>query len=601
MGAYALDNKQLRQGDEESSFAGVTISLYRNGEPNPCGIDPLSGVDIYAAFHKVKKERKSSKKTKYHFDSILTEVIGHNPQPTPTPGGNGYDECGPERPPSNIVGKSNNGKQWGRGLDYSIYEGASPYISFCDMGEEHTVLMPDHDKLVPVVVSKSGGDGKQESLPCHYYTREGFRISSMKDLEKAVLAAKNQKAAEKEEEDGGGQQDCTVGSDGEEICPSTPTTDLKIFAVPAGRVFMFAPTYVGEVFNLHHMKDQYQRDVSLVVLSLVPRVFDVLNFFDPDESNTIVARALAEKSETHRMKRSSTGASGYNVNSQRTSDNGFDTNGATAIAVKRRCMSALGFDEYHESYTDGLQVLRYNKTTAYIPHLDWIDDPMGKETHDYITSKKGTNRFATILLYMSDLDDSDGGETVFTQGWPDQPEKDRISKNDALAALRESGEVDFLKRNSWQETMVANCRSRLSVRPHNARAVLFYSQHPNGEEDQASLHGGCPVLSEVNTKWAANLWAWNGPRVGYPGSPINPKFADEEKNKEKIKTSADGSQQVTFQNMGKNPAFKDVDIYFEDQFWADFTHGSPQVSVNTFDGHTWNIKQKSDKKVLLTW
>lgn len=53
--------------------------------------------------------------------------------------------------------------------------------------------------------------------------------------------------------------------------------------------------------------------------------------------------------------------------------------------------------------------------------------------------------------------------------------------------------------------------------------------------------------------------------------------------------------------MGRNPAFKDVDIYFEDQFWADFTHGSPEVAVNTFDGHTWNIKQKSDKKVLLTW
>lgn len=150
-------------------------------------------------------------------------------------------------------------------------------------------------------------------------------------------------------------------------------------------------------------------------------------------------------------------------------------------------------------------MLRYNKTTAYIPHLDWIDDPQEKEKHDYITNKKGTNRFATILLYMSDLDDSDGGETVFAKGWPDQPEKDRISKNDALAALRESGEVDFLKRDSWQETMVANCRSRLAVRPHNARAVLFYSQHPNGEEDHASLHGGCPVLSEVNTKWAVSI------------------------------------------------------------------------------------------------
>jgi len=227
--------------------------------------------------------------------------------------------------------------------------------------------------------------------------------------------------------------------------------------------------------------------------------------------------------------------------------------------------------------------------------LDWIDDPMGRETHDYITSKKGTNRFATILLYMSDLDDSDGGETVFTKGWPDQPVGDRISKKDALNTLRESGEIDFLQRDSWQETMVANCRSRLSVKPHNARAVLFYSQHPNGEEDHASLHGGCPVLSEVNTKWAANLWAWNGPRVGYAGSPINPKFADQEEKK------VYGEQQIQFTNTGGNPLYAEVDMYYEDQFWAPFSHGSPTVKVNTYDGHIWNIKRKSDRKVLLTW
>jgi hypothetical protein len=29
-------------------------------------------------------------------------------------------------------------------------------------------------------------------------------------------------------------------------------------------------------------------------------------------------------------------------------------------------MKVLGFDTYIESFTDGLQVLRYNKTTAYI-------------------------------------------------------------------------------------------------------------------------------------------------------------------------------------------------------------------------------------------
>ena len=45
-------------------------------------------------------------------------------------------------------------------------------------------------------------------------------------------------------------------------------------------------------------------------------------------------------------------------------------------------MMISGFDEYEESLTDGLQVLRYNKTTAYIPHLDWIDDIQKQNEHD---------------------------------------------------------------------------------------------------------------------------------------------------------------------------------------------------------------------------
>jgi hypothetical protein len=38
--------------------------------------------------------------------------------------------------------------------------------------------------------------------------------------------------------------------------------------------------------------------------------------------------------------------------------------------------------------------------------------------HDYDSARKGGNRFATILLYMSDLGPEDGGETVFPKGWP---------------------------------------------------------------------------------------------------------------------------------------------------------------------------------------
>jgi len=42
----------------------------------------------------------------------------------------------------------------------------------------------------------------------------------------------------------------------------------------------------------------------------------------------------------------------------------------------------------------------------------------GQLEHDYESGGTGGNRFATILLYMSDLGPEDGGETVFPKGWP---------------------------------------------------------------------------------------------------------------------------------------------------------------------------------------
>ena len=63
-----------------------------------------------------------------------------------------------------------------------------------------------------------------------------------------------------------------------------------------------------------------------------------------------------------------------------------------------RCLSVLGFDEYHESHTDGLQILRYNETKAYVEHMDYLDNNPS-EDYDYDSAGKGGNRFATILLY----------------------------------------------------------------------------------------------------------------------------------------------------------------------------------------------------------
>ena len=129
---------------------------------------------------------------------------------------------------------------------------------------------------------------------------------------------------------------------------------------------------------------------------------------------------------------------------------------------------------------------------------------------NYDSAGKGGNRFATVLLYMSDLPEEAGGETVFSEAYPPEiPESERRSLKEALQDLRESGDVEGsgIEKGSWEEEMVAKCQSRLSVQPKSGRAVLFYSQFPNGEQDFMSKHGGCPVLK--GQKWAANLWVWN--------------------------------------------------------------------------------------------
>jgi hypothetical protein len=130
---------------------------------------------------------------------------------------------------------------------------------------------------------------------------------------------------------------------------------------------------------------------------------------------------------------------------------------------------------------------------------------------NYDSAGKGGNRFATVLLYMSDAVEGAGGETVFSEAWPPgHGASEQKPLAEAISELRASGDAAAagIEKGSWQEKMVATCRTKLSVRPWRGRAVLFYSQFPDGKVDSMSKHGGCPVLND-QPKWAANLWVWN--------------------------------------------------------------------------------------------
>jgi hypothetical protein len=58
---------------------------------------------------------------------------------------------------------------------------------------------------------------------------------------------------------------------------------------------------------------------------------------------------------------------------------------------------------------------------------------------------------------------------------------------------------------NWSE-----CASRfLAVKPNKGDAILFHSMKPNGELEERSMHGACPVISGEKwsmTKWWAARW-----------------------------------------------------------------------------------------------
>lgn len=103
---------------------------------------------------------------------------------------------------------------------------------------------------------------------------------------------------------------------------------------------------------------------------------------------------------------------------------------------------------------EGLQLLRYNHDQKYGAHYDYLFDEQG--------TANGGNRLATVLVYLSDVEE--GGETVF----PNVP-----------VPSTQTAEAGFSK-----------CAMEgLAVRPRKGDAVLFWSLKTDGRLDRGSLHG----------------------------------------------------------------------------------------------------------------
>lgn len=134
-----------------------------------------------------------------------------------------------------------------------------------------------------------------------------------------------------------------------------------------------------------------------------------------------------------------------------------------------------------------------------------------------------------------------------------------------------------IKPGSWQERLIVQCRTRLAVKPRKAEAVLFYSQHPDGRLDEAALHGGCPVLR--GTKWASNLWVWNGPVHGDDTQDAKAAHPPQERS-------------VIAEFGATVPGYS---LYWKDTFFGKLEPGMP-IRMNTFPGHEFRVFEGDDEE-----
>ena len=181
-----------------------------------------------------------------------------------------------------------------------------------------------------------------------------------------------------------------------------------------------------------------------------------------------------------------------------------------ARLLQRRVASLLRLPaEVLARNVEPVLVVHYAERQFYEPHLDAFASARGgaaactqeaPEHSDprYQPAAGGSNRHATVLVFLTDGAPGGGGHTIFPLATPSAnvSAADFGSAHDAAAAGAPTCEF------AGQPVATG-----LMVQPARGDALVWYNQHPNGSLDARVRHGACPVLS--GEKAAANVWVWN--------------------------------------------------------------------------------------------
>jgi len=350
---------------------------------------------------------------------------------------------------------------------------------------------------------------------------------------------------------------------------SSTVAAADVWAVPSGVHWVWPTVRVG-----HSTTTRVGENPAVFVetLSLSPAVFRLRSFFTEDEALKVVER------NKPLIKPSEVGLVGRAGDKTRTSSNAWDTSSPMARTLIGRAFDLLKIDASRK-LEDGLQVLHYENEQWYKPHVDYFTSSNGGGNgvgadafaNAVPTRNNGTNRFATVFLYLSDA--GRGGETCFPLS--------TTHAGYAGGRLTHPGteKTPGFIRNDDAKWVCNESSEALRVAPRIADAVLFYSQRGDGSLDPRSLHGSCPI--HEGEKWAANLWVWNRPRDAI----------------DKAKDVAKRQMKATFVNHGHNS----VDLFWKQDGAPNelaligTVHAGGSQDMNTYPGHVFVAKVHSDQ------
>ncbi|XP_050214958.1 probable prolyl 4-hydroxylase 3 [Mercurialis annua] len=202
------------------------------------------------------------------------------------------------------------------------------------------------------------------------------------------------------------------------------------------------------------------------ILSWEPRAFLYHNFLSKEECEYLIALAKPHM-EKSTVVDSKTGRS--KDSRVRTSSGMFLRRGRDKI-IRNIEKRIADFSFVPAEHGEGLQILHYEVGQKYEPHFDYFLDEFN--------TKNGGQRTATVLMYLSDVEE--GGETVFPTA---------------------KGNVSNVP---WWNELSECAKQGLSVKPKMGNALLFWSTRPDATLDPSSLHGSCPVIR--GNKWSATKW-----------------------------------------------------------------------------------------------